>query len=116
MDLGLKGKRAIITGGSKGIGRCIADALVAEGCDVSICARNEAELKQAATALSRSGARAIGTALDVGDGKALESWVKDSAGRLGGLDIVIANVSALAVDNTEEAWRKEFEIDVLHTV
>jgi NAD(P)-dependent dehydrogenase (short-subunit alcohol dehydrogenase family) len=116
MDLGLKGKRAIVTGGSKGIGRCIADALVAEGCDVSICARNEAEMKQAVAALSRSGARAIGKTLDVGDGKALESWIKDSASQLGGLDIVIANVSALAIDNTEDAWRKEFEIDVLHTV
>lgn len=116
MDLGLAGRRAIVTGGSKGIGRRIADCLADEGCNVSICARDRGDLDQAVAALAAKGVRAFGTSLDVGDKVALEGWVEESVARLGGLDIVVANVSALAGQPTEEAWRQQFEIDVLHTV
>ena len=54
--------------------------------------------------------------IDVSDGPALTSWVRDAADELGGLDILVANVSALAIDATEDAWRKEFEVDMMHTV
>ena len=116
MDLGLKGKRAIVTGGSKGIGRRCADILADEGVHVSICARNPGEVEAAVTALRGKGVAAHGAALDVGDKTALEAWVRDAAGALGGLDIVIPNVSALDMADTEEAWRHQFEIDLLHTV
>ena len=116
MDLGLKGKRAIITGGSKGIGRRCADILAEEGADVAICARNREEVAAAVEALKAKGANAYGAAVDVGDKAALEGWVADAAGALGGIDIVIPNVSALDMGDTEEAWRHEFEIDLLHTV
>jgi 3-oxoacyl-[acyl-carrier protein] reductase len=116
MDLGLKGLRAIVTGGSKGIGRRCADLLADEGCDVGICARNAEEVGATIDALQTKGVRAFGQALDVADKAALEGWVAASAEALGGLDLVVANVSALAVDDSEEAWRKEFEVDMLHTV
>jgi NAD(P)-dependent dehydrogenase (short-subunit alcohol dehydrogenase family) len=54
--------------------------------------------------------------LDVGDGGALTAWVEAAAGRLGGLDAVVANVSALAVPDTEENWQRSFEVDLMHTV
>ncbi len=116
MDLGLKGLRAIVTGGTKGIGRRTADLLAAEGCHVSVCARHDADVESCTAALGQKGVKAHGRALDVADKEALEAWVADAAARLGGIDIVIANVSALAGEGSEEAWRKQFEIDVMHTV
>jgi 3-oxoacyl-[acyl-carrier protein] reductase len=116
MDLGLEGKRAIVTGGTKGIGRRCADIFADEGANVSICARNAAEVEAAVEALRAKGVKVHGGALDVGDRAALEAWVADSAASLGGIDIVVANVSALDMRDTEEAWRHEFEIDLLHTV
>jgi NAD(P)-dependent dehydrogenase (short-subunit alcohol dehydrogenase family) len=116
MDLGLKGRRAIVTGGSKGIGRYIADLLADEGCHVAICARNAGEVEAAVQALSGRGVTAWGQAIDVAEKAALEGWVNGAAEKLGGIDIVIANVSALAGEGTEEAWAKQFQVDIMHTV
>jgi len=116
MDLGLKGLRAIVTGGTKGIGRRCADIFAEEGAHVSVCARNETEVAETVAALRGRGVTAFGQALDVADKAALEAWVAASAGALGGIDIVVANVSALAVADDEEAWRKGFETDMMHTV
>lgn len=116
MDLGLKGLRAIVTGGTRGIGRRTADLLADEGCHVSVCSRHEDEVKSCVAALEKKGVKAHGQAFDVADRSALEGWVAGAAARLGGIDIVIANVSALAGDGSEEAWQKQFEIDVMHTV
>ena len=68
MDLGLKGKRALVTGGSKGIGRAIAEGFAAEGADVSICARNADEVAAVVSSLKAKGVNAFGSALDVADG------------------------------------------------
>ncbi len=116
MDLGLSGKKAIITGGSKGIGRAIADTLAAEGCDVAICARNADGVAAAVEALKGKGVKASGRALDVTDRAALVGWVEASAAELGGIDIVVANVSALDMNRNDDAFRHEFEVDLLHTV
>ena len=116
MDLGLKGLNVIITGGSKGIGRRSAEIFAEEGANLSICARNAKEVAEAAEALKAKKVKAIGTALDVSDRAKLEAWVAESAKQLGGIDIVVANVSALAVEDNEEAWRKEFDVDMMHTV
>ena len=116
MDLGLKGKRAIVTGGSKGIGRRCADIFADEGAHVAICARNAGEVEAMVARLRAKGVTAHGAALDVSDKAALEAWVADAAKALGGIDIVVPNVSALDMGDTEEAWRHEFEIDLMHTV
>jgi len=116
MDLGLKGLNALVTGGSKGIGRRAADILADEGANVSICARDKKEVDAAVAALGKKGGKSFGQAIDVGDKAALEGWIAASAKALGGIDIVIANVSALAMDSSEEAWEKQFQIDMMHTV
>lgn len=116
MDLGLKGRRALVTGGSKGIGRSIAEVLADEGCDVGICARNAAEIDAVVAALAAKGVRATGKAVDVSDGKALRAWVAEAGAALGGIDIVVANVSALAIGADEESWRAGFATDMMGTV
>ena len=116
MDLGLKGKRAVVTGGSKGIGRAIAETFAAEGADVSICARNAEEVASTVASLKKKGVRAFGRALDVADAAALNGWIAATAGELGGIDALVCNVSALAVGNTPETWEKAFRTDMMHTV
>jgi 3-oxoacyl-[acyl-carrier protein] reductase len=116
MDLGLKGLRAAVTGGSKGIGRAIADMLADEGCNVAVCARDAAGVEATVKAMTAKGVKAVGKALDVADGDALKSWIADVAKAFGGLDIVVCNVSALAVGDTTESWDKSFRVDMMHTV
>jgi 3-oxoacyl-[acyl-carrier protein] reductase len=116
MDLGLAGLKAVVTGGTKGIGRAVADHFAREGADVAICARNAGEVTDAVAALRATGVKATGRALDVADGPALMQWVEDAAGELGGLDIVVANVSALAIGQDDASWKAEFETDMMGTV
>jgi len=116
MDLQLTGSRVLVTGGTRGIGRAIVDAFVDEGATVEFCARDAAEIEATEKALAERGGRATGVRLDVRDGPALTGWVEDAAGRLGGIDAVVASVSALAVPDTEENWRLSFEVDLMHTV
>ncbi|MFT7652497.1 MAG: 3-oxoacyl-[acyl-carrier protein] reductase, partial [Candidatus Azotimanducaceae bacterium] len=79
MDLQLKGSAALITGGTKGIGRAIADTLAEEGCNVAICARNQEEIDAAVADLSAKGVTAFGQSVDIGDADALKGWVAASA-------------------------------------
>ena len=116
MDLGLKGKKAIVTGGSRGIGKCVAQTLVNEGAEVGICARNEEEVKAAVDNLSSGGSKVIGEVADVGDGDSYKAWITSAIEDLGGLDLFVANVSAGGGNNTEEGWKANFEVDVLGTV
>ena len=116
MDLGLKGLRAVVTGGTKGIGRSAADIFAQEGASVAICARNADEVKAAVKDLSAKDVQAYGAGVDVADKGALEKFIADSAQALGGIDILVANVSALAVQDDAEAWSKTFDVDMMHTV
>jgi 3-oxoacyl-[acyl-carrier protein] reductase len=116
MDLGLAGMKALVTGGTKGIGRAVAEHFAAEGCDVAICARNADEVAQTVAALSQRGVRATGRAVDVADGSALAQWVSDVSKELGGIDIVVSNVSALAIGQDEASWQAEFNTDMMGTV
>lgn len=116
MDLGLRGKRAIVTGGTRGIGRAIVELLADEGCDVALCARGRAGVDEAVAAVAGKGVKAHGGVVDVADTPALRRWVGEAAARLGGLDIAVANVSALAQAMDENSWRRSLEIDMMGTV
>lgn len=116
MDLGLEGKKAIVTGGTRGIGRAIANLLVEEGCDIGLCARTAAQVEEAVAAFQAKGVRASGASVDVADGDQLTRFINSTAEGLGGLDIFISNVGALGGSNDEGSWKRGFEIDVLGTV
>jgi 3-oxoacyl-[acyl-carrier protein] reductase len=114
MDLGLKGKKVVITGGSRGIGRAIANFMIAEGADVAICARNEEEVNAAVAELGASG-KATGAAVDVADKAALQGWIASAAEEMGGIDILVPNVSAGGGQMDESGWRANLEVDILGT-
>ncbi|MDB5656233.1 MAG: putative 3-ketoacyl-CoA reductase [Tardiphaga sp.] len=116
MDLGLRGKSVLITGGSKGIGRAIAELFADEGANVAICARNAAEVGAVVAALAARGVKAWGQAFDVGDPALLKQWIDGAASEFGGVDAIVCNVSALAVGDSAETWEKSFRIDMMHTV
>ena len=116
MDLGLKGLKAIVTGGTKGIGRAIAQTLAAEGAHVALCARNAEEVAATVAEFESYGVKVFGRAVDVADAPALAAWVAEAAEVLGGIDIVVANVSALAIASDEAGWQRGFEVDMMGTV
>ena len=116
MDLALTGCNALVTGATKGIGLAIANLFAAEGANVAICARNEGDVTKSVAALAATGVKAWGQALDVGEPAALKSWIDAAAGHLGGVDILVCNVSALAVGNSPETWENSFRVDMMHTV
>jgi NAD(P)-dependent dehydrogenase (short-subunit alcohol dehydrogenase family) len=116
MDLGLKGKNVLVTGGSKGIGLAVAELFADEGANVAICARNAEEVDKVVKALATKHVKAWGGAIDVADPAALKAWVEGAASELDGIDAIVCNVSALAVGDTAETWEKSFRTDMMHTV
>jgi 3-oxoacyl-[acyl-carrier protein] reductase len=115
MDLQLAGKRVLVTGGTRGIGRAIVAGFLDEGAVVGFCARSADEISDTEKALQERG-QVTGSMVDVGDGDALGAWVQQSAESFGGLDVVVANVSALAIPDTEENWLSSLNVDLMHTV
>jgi 3-oxoacyl-[acyl-carrier protein] reductase len=116
VDLQLKGKKAIVTGATRGIGRAIADLLADEGAAVAVCARNADEVAATVAALKAKGVAAFGKVVDIADGPALKTFVTDAAAALGGIDILVSNASALVQGAQEDEWRAMFEIDILGAV
>jgi 3-oxoacyl-[acyl-carrier protein] reductase len=115
MDLGLKGLRALVTGGTRGIGRAVVGTLAAEGASVAFCARTPGDATATPIQVEHVG-MVLGYVADVGDQAALREWVTTAAEALGGVDIVVANVSALAIPDSAENWQRSFEVDMMGTV
>jgi NAD(P)-dependent dehydrogenase (short-subunit alcohol dehydrogenase family) len=116
MDLKLAGMRAVVTGGTRGIGRATVEGFVDEGAHVAFCARTADDVAAAEKALSERGGTVFGSAVDVGQADAFTAWVARAGEQLGGIDIVVANISALAIPESEENWQTSFNVDLMHTV
>jgi 3-oxoacyl-[acyl-carrier protein] reductase len=116
MDLELKGRKAIITGASKGIGFATAKLLADEGVDVAICARTAADVEKAVAELKAKGVNAIGDAVDVTNAEAYAAWVESAASRLGGLDIFVHNVTASPSTPGMRGWDLAYQTDIMGAV
>ncbi len=112
MDLHLAGKRALVTGASRGIGYAIAEALAAEGVRVALVARTEAHVEDAARRLRAAGAEALPLVGDMTVPEDIERVVTASAAAFGGLDILINNVGGGRGDDTDAAWAFTFDINL----
>jgi 3-oxoacyl-[acyl-carrier protein] reductase len=116
MDLGLKGKKAVITGASKGIGRCTALLLAAEGADVAICARGADALEATRSEVAKAGGKVYAAACDVADALALSAFMNAAHAALGGVDILINNPSGFGMSDDEAGWKVSIDVDLMATV
>jgi len=114
MDLGLAGRKAIILGGSRGIGLYTARMLASEGCSIALCARQAEGVQQAVEQLrSVTSQTVFGSAVDLMDGPATCSFVSEAAGALDGIDLLIHNASGFDASGDEEGWARSFQVDMM---
>jgi 3-oxoacyl-[acyl-carrier protein] reductase len=120
MDLGLSGRRAVVTGGSKGLGKAIAAELLAEGAEVVICSRNEAELEATAAELRKPGGTVIAFCCDVTDSSQVAAFIRESASSLGGIDILVNNAGGARPGRfeslTDTDWQEDFEVKLMSQI
>lgn len=113
MDLGLKGRRCVVLGGSRGIGRAIVHGLAAEGASVAICARDPAPLGVVARAVRDAGGTCHVATCDVSDHDALRAFLEGAHEAIGGIDVLVHNASALARGGDEASWEASLQVDLL---
>ncbi len=121
LELGLKGRVAIVTGGSDGLGRATAARLAAEGCKVAICGRREDHLQATAVAITgQTGAEVLACRADVSKAADIENLVAATMAKFGGVDIVINNAGASAAASLEalddEAWQRDIDLKLMAAV
>lgn len=116
MDLNLKGKRVVVTGGSRGLGRATCERFLEEGAIISTCARGEGGLEDALREMRAHGGDISGEAFDVRDREDFKDWIESSVQEMGGLDIVVSNVSTRLSGDDVAWWRQSFETDFLQHV
>lgn len=116
MDLQLRGKRAIVSGGSRGIGRAIVHRLLEEGVQVAFFARGEKDVRATAEQLASVG-QVIGESVDAADYAAVSAWVERTAEAFGGIDIVVCNTSgSTSLEWNPQAWKNNFDVDLMCAV
>ncbi len=116
MQLEFSGKRVLVAGGSRGIGRSIALGFAAAGADVAICARSADALEKARQEIAEHGHKAHAASCDLADGPAVGRWVAEAAAALGGIDILVNNASGFGSTDDEDGWAKGLSVDVMATV
>ncbi len=116
MDLGLKDKVAIVTGGSRGIGKSIALTLAAEGCNVAICARGEEGLREAGAELKGAGIKVHAGVVDVSQPGEVEAFVDEVVATLGRVDVLVNNAGGSRPGDDDETWRAAIDVNLMSAV
>ncbi len=116
MELGLKGKRVLVTGGTRGIGLAIVRTIAQEGGHVALCARNAQQVAETVAAFQLQGFSVTGSAVDVADQDALKAWIAQAADTMGGIDVVVANPSSFGMGVSEQDWQSGYAVDLMGTV
>jgi 3-oxoacyl-[acyl-carrier protein] reductase len=116
MDLGLRGKTAIVTGSSRGIGKAIAVALGREGCNVTLCARGTEALKEAAREVEAAGGKVHAVTADVTEPADVERLVKETIETFGGVDILVNNAGGAVPGDDDAAWQRAFDVNLMAAV
>jgi 3-oxoacyl-[acyl-carrier protein] reductase len=121
VNSGLKGKVAVITGASQGMGRAAAEIFAAEGAKVAICSRTERTLRTAAEEIAKkTRAEVLAQAVDVSDAHAVQAFIAEVAQRFGGVDVCVANAAGPPAKNffgaSVEDWHKAFEVNFMSVV
>lgn len=116
MQIRFEGKRVLVAGGSRGIGRSIALAFAGCGASVAICARSEDALRATERELRATGVAVQASVCDLADGAQVTTWVGQAADALGGLDVLVNNASGFGRSDDEDGWAASINVDLLATV